>query len=158
MSAIASYRTQVLQLLSDPTLAIFSNDMVDQALRWSLSEYSLRRPLIRTYNFTVDASTGLHVLPADFVSREITRVQLYNDDPDSITDLVHYAFRRDESWYIQTKKEVAAGDVLIISYSAVHQIDGLDAAAGTTVPDADENLICLGAAGQAMLNLPRTSL
>ena len=58
MSAIAAYRTAILALLSDAGLVIFTNNDVDQALRWALAEYSFRRPLIRTYMFSVDVSTA----------------------------------------------------------------------------------------------------
>jgi hypothetical protein len=151
MSAIAAYRIAILALLSDATNVIFSSDNVDQALRWALAEYSLRRPLVRTYQFTVDTSTGIHNLPADFITRHITKVELYNADPDAITECAFYAYIRDEQWVIETSREVAAGSVLQISYSAVHQVDGLDSAAGTTVPDADETLLETGAAGHAAL-------
>jgi hypothetical protein len=149
MSAIAAYRTAVLALLTDASMAIFSSNDVDQALRWVLAEYSSKRPLIRTYQFSVDTSTGTHLLPADFITRHITRVQLYNADPDATIDLVYNAYQVDEQWVINTRLFVAAGEVLQIMYSAIHQIDGLDGAAGTTVPDADETLLQLGAAGHA---------
>jgi hypothetical protein len=136
-------------LLSDATNVIFSNTDVDQALRWSLSEYSLRRPLIRTYDFTVVATTGVHTLPADFVTRQIVKVELWDSDADSILELTFYAVYVDEQWVVNTMEEVSAGEVLQISYSAVHQVDGLDSAAGTTVPTADETLLQVGAAGRA---------
>ena len=149
MSALAAFRTSVLALLSDAGLAIFSNNDVDQALRWALSEYSSRRPLIRTYQLPVDATTGVHVLPADFITRHITRVELYDDDPDSIEELAFYAYQRDEQWIVETNNEVSAGEVLQISYSVIHTIDDLDDAAGTTLPAADEPFIHVDAAGRA---------
>ncbi len=149
MSAIAEYRTAVLALLVDPTNAIFSMNDVDQALRWSLSEYSLRRPLIRTYQFTVVSSTTFHELPVDFITRHVTQVQLWDSDPEKMLDLAFYAYICDEEWTIETSTEIAAGEVLTISYSAVHQIDGLDSAAGTTIPAADETLLETGAAGRS---------
>ena len=149
MSALAAFRISVLALLSDASNAIFSNNDVDQSLRWALSEYSARRPLIRTYQFSVDVTTGVHTLPADFITRHITNVQLYDEDPDSIVELVFYAYQRDEQWVVETRMEIATGEVLQISYSAIHTIDGLDAAAGTTVPAADEPLLHVGAAGHA---------
>jgi len=149
MSALASFRTSVLALLSDPSNAIFNMNDVDQALRWALSEYSLRRPFIRTYQLSVDATTGVHVLPADFITRHITKVELYDEDPDSIADLTFYAYQRDEQWVVETRFEVSAGEVLQISYSTIHTIDDLDAAAGTTVPTTDEPLLQVGAAGRA---------
>jgi hypothetical protein len=149
MSALAAFRVSILALLSDASNAIFSMNDVDQALRWALGEYSQKRPLIRTYQFSVDATTGVHTLPADFITRHITKVELWNDDPDSIEDLAYYAYQRDEQWFIETMYEVSAGEVLQVSYSAVHTVDGLDAAAGTTVPAADEHLLHVGAAGRA---------
>ncbi len=151
MSALAAYRTAIAALLADATNAIFSTNDIDQALRWALAEYSLRRPLIRTYQFSVDNTTAVHILPADFITRHITRVELYNADPDLITELPHYAFIRDEQWMIETRSAVEAGEVLQISYSAPHTIDNLDSESGTTVPDADETLLELGAAGHAAL-------
>ena len=149
MSAIAAYRTAILALLSDATSIIFSSADVDQALRWALSEYSLRKPLIRTYDFTVDYTTGVHILPADFITRHITKVEKWNADLDKILDIPFYAIHPDEQWVIYTVYEIAAGEILQISYSTLHQIDGLDAAAGTTVPLADETLLEVGAAGRA---------
>jgi hypothetical protein len=149
MSNLAAYRIGVLALLSDATNAIFSNNDIDQALRWALAEYSLHRPLIRTYQFSVDATTSMHNLPSDFITRQITKVELYNDDPDSIVEITYYAFKRDEQWVINTTYQVAAGEVLQISYSDIHIIDDLDSAAGTTVTDADEPILQLGAAGHA---------
>jgi hypothetical protein len=151
MSALAAYRTAILQLLADPGLSIFTNNDVDQALRWALSEYSWKRPLIRLYMFSVDATTSVHIMPADFITRHVTKVELYNADADLITELDHHALRVDEEWMINTKLPVEAGEVLQVSYSDVHTIDDLDSAAGTTVPDADETLLELGAAGEAAL-------
>jgi hypothetical protein len=148
MSALAAYRTAVLALLCDASMEIFSEADVDQALRWALSEYSLRRPLIRTYQFTVVATTTLHEPPSDFITRHITKVELWDDDPDEVLDLTYYAYQADEGWVINTSSRIAAGSVLTIHYSAVHTIDDLDAAAGTTVPVADETLLQTGAAGR----------
>jgi hypothetical protein len=148
MSAIAAYRTAVLELLSDSTNIIFTNNHVDQGLRWALTEYSFRRPLIRTYQFSVVAATRVHVLPADFVTRHITKVELWNANADLITEQVFYAYKLDEQWMIETALAIAAGEDLQISYSAVHQIDGLDSAAGTTVAIEDEPMIHVGAAGK----------
>ena len=149
MTAIAAFRTSILELLSDSTNIIFSSNNVDQALRWALAEYSYRRPLIRTYQFSVDATTRIHTMPADFLTRQVTCVQLYNSDEDLITDRTFYAYLRDEQWMIETQIAVEAGEVLQVSYSAIHQVDGLDGAAGTTIPLSDEPILHVGAAGRA---------
>jgi hypothetical protein len=158
MSAIATYRTAILALLTDAGLATFSNNDVDAALKWALAEYSLKRPLIRTYQFDVISTTSMHVMPADFITRHITKVELYDADPDNIIELPHYAFIRDEQWLISTRQAVEAGETLQVSYSAVHTIDGLDSAAGTTVPDSDEPLLQQGGAGHACLMRARNRI
>ena len=149
MSDLTDFRTKVLNLLSDTGNAIFSNDNVDQALRWALSEFSFHRPLIRTYLFIVEATTRIHGLSTDFITRQITNVQLYNDDFNLIIDVPFYAYLRDESWVIETRDYISAGETLQISYSAIHTIDSLDSASGTTIVDADEPIIHIGAAGRA---------
>lgn len=149
MSALAAFRTSILLLLSDASNAIFSANMVDQALRWALTEYSYHRPLLRTYDFTVDVSTKIHTLPADFVTRHISKVELWDATPDNMVEIPHYAWIRDEQWQIMTNYAIGAGEVLEITYSAIHTIDGLDSAAGTTVPEADEPILHIGAAGRA---------
>jgi len=151
MSAIAAYRTSILALLADAGKVVFSDNDVDQALRWALSEYSYHRPLIRTYQYSVIGSTATHELPADFVTREIVKVELFNANPDQVIELEQYSDRPDEQWIIHTKNTIANAQVLTVYYSVVHQVDGLDSAAGTTVPTDDEILLELGAAGHAAL-------
>ena len=158
MSAIASFRTAIFALLYDTPGVLYTSTEIDQALRWALSEYSLKRPIIRTYAYSVIGTTTVHPLPADFITRHITQVQLYDPDPDNIRDLTFYAYQKDEQWVIETREIRNTGDVLVISYSAVHQIDGLDSAAGTTIPAADETILQIGAAGHAMQILARTRI
>lgn len=151
MSNLAAYRTAVLALLDDASKVVFTDADVDQALRWALAEYSNRRPLIRSYFYDVDTTTAFHILPTDFVTRHIVNVEIYNADPDSVVGLDFRTQYINEQWLINTRFPVEAGEVLQVSYSDVHAIDDLDAAAGTTVPDADEILLQLGAAGHAAL-------
>jgi hypothetical protein len=79
------------------------------------------------------------------------KVELFNANPDQVIELVQYSEKIDEQWMIETEYPIASGQVLTIYYSAEHQVDGLDAAAGTTILDADETLLELGAAGHAAL-------
>jgi hypothetical protein len=149
MSAIATYRIAVSALLYDPSNVIFTTAEIDQALLWALLEYSYKRPLVRTYDYSVIGKTTIHTLPADFTARQIIKVELWDSDPEKIYELVAFCSVIDEQWVVDTLAERKTGDVLQISYSAVHQIDGLDSAAGTTIPLADETLLEIGAAGHA---------
>jgi len=150
-AAIAGYRTAILALLADAGNVIFTNLDVDQALRWALSEYSMHRPLIRTYQYSVLGTTAFHTMPTTFTTRQVTKVELWNALPDSVIELGFYAYRPDEQWVINTMFQVENGEVLTVYYSDIHQVDGLDAAAGTTVPAADESWLQVGAAGRAAL-------
>jgi hypothetical protein len=149
MSAIASFRTAIALLLYDPSNLIFSTTETDQALRWALAEYSYKRPYLKTYDYSVLGTTSLHVMPADFLTRHVTKVELWNTSADKILNLPFYAYQVDEQWVIQTMADYKTGDVLQVTYSAVHQVDGLDSAAGTTLPLPDESIVQIGAAGQA---------
>jgi len=151
MSAIATYRTNILALLMDATKVIFTDTDCDTALHWILAEYSSRKPLIRTYDYTVIGKTAFHELPLDFSTKEIVRVELWNSTPESIYDLKYDCMYIDEQWLVHTEDVLASGSVLQISYSAIHQIDGLDGAAGTTVYARDESMLQVGAAGRMAL-------
>jgi hypothetical protein len=150
MSAIEAYRTQILALLTDAGSTYFSSTDVDQALRWALAEYSNRRPLLRTYQYTVMGVTSHHEMPTGFVTQHITGVQRPTTSDDELQEIPFHASQRDETWIIETTYDMPDGTVLQITYSDVHQVDGLDGAAGTTVPDGDETLLCVGTAGHAM--------
>lgn len=148
MSALASYRTAVLQLLDDTGLLRYTNLQVDQALRWALGQYSRSRPIMRTYSAD-GAGTYILELPADFTAFNITRIQM-DDGTDPPTEVAFKAFYRDESWYVETTERLlASSDTVTVTYDAPHTIDDLDSAAGTTIPDAHEWLIQVGAAGYA---------
>ncbi len=48
--------------------------------------------------------------------------------------------------------ETRSGRTIVIYYSGPHFIDGLDSAAGTTIPDTGDEALTLGAAGYALLS------
>lgn len=148
MSAIAAFRTAVLALLDDPTIARYTAAQVDAALRQALYFYSMARPLIYTYN--VDGCDDYEIeMPADFSAFNISEVFLDNSD-DPPTPVVFYAFKRDEHWFIHTSSRlIASTEAIMVTYSLTHTIDGLDGAAGTTIPIEDEPILQVGAAGYA---------
>ena len=144
---LAQYRTRVSELLDDPTNARYTTAQIDTALRTALIDYSVIRPVKRTYQLD---TTGAEViaLPADFAAMQITRIQLWNTNPNQMVDLAFFVRLVDEQWTIEIKDTCyPAGFVLTITYTARHTIDSLDSASGTTVDD--DNLLCLGAAGYA---------
>jgi hypothetical protein len=148
MTTLAAYRTKVLALLNDPSLERFTNDQVDAALTFAVEDYSRYRPLARTY--AID-STGEQriVLPADFNAFSVVRAEWVNSG--YLTDeIAFYTYMQDEQWILETNQvTVPVGEVLNLTYYCMHTIDTLGSATGTTIPDQDEDLVVLGAAGEA---------
>ena len=143
-ASLADFRLRLRSLLGGLRP---SDDQLDEGLRWALYEYSLRRPVERTY-ITAGSGDGLLVLPADFAALAVTRLQRWADDPDEYLELAFHAFRSDEQWLIETPGHVLeTSGQYIITYASSHSIDDLDEAAGTSVPAQDETLLALGAAG-----------
>jgi hypothetical protein len=146
---IAQVRTAVLALLDDPTGARFTSTQIDQAARQALVDYDTARPVMKTYMYTADG-TSLFVLPTDFAGNTtVTKIRNYDpDNPDRVAGCAFLAFRSDEQWLVDTPDEtIPVDDILEITYSTHNTVDGLDAAAGTTIDD--DNLFCAGTAGYA---------
>lgn len=148
MSAIAAYRTKILALLNDPSLERYTSAQVDAALTYAIEDYSRYKPLTRTYSID---STGERriTLPADLSSFSIVQVEWVKDAFN--TDMIpFYAYLQDEQWILETcNLTIPLGEVLSLTYYCMHTIDGLNSAAGTTVPETDEDLLVMGAAGEA---------
>jgi hypothetical protein len=157
MTAIAGFRTKVLAILDDASNTKFSNNQVDQAIRDALKDYSNAFPLERTYSYDCDGEDRI-VLPADFVAMQVVRVELIpsGDSQDDLTksnQLPFCANYSDEQWVIETPgRTIPIGRTVVIYYTGPHFIDGLDSAAGTTIPDTDDEIFSLGAAGYALLS------
>ena len=157
MTAIAAHRTKVLAILDDASNTKFSNNQVDQAIRDALRDYSNAFPIERTYSFDCDGEDRI-VLPADFVAMQVMRVELIpsGDSQDDLTksnEIPFFANYSDEQWVIETPgRTIPIGRTIVIYYSGPHFIDGLDSAAGTTIPDTDDEIFALGAAGYALLS------
>ena len=152
MTAIAGYRTAILAILDDPSLARYTNDQVDAALRQALRLYAGFRPIIRTY--IVDGSDTFQItMPADFLAVQVLSVHLVNTDYDPPKEIAFYATLIDEQWTIETRDyKVAATESISVEYSISHTVDGLDSAAGTTVPEEDELAVQMSAAGYCCLS------
>ena len=149
MTTIAQYRVKVLAVLDDASSTKFSANQVDQALRDALQEYSAARPVERTYVFDATGEDRI-TLPADFVAMQINRVELEETNPNEGDKIDFFPINVDEQWVFETPgRTVPLGKVFVIYYTSPHFVDGLDSAAGTTVPDADDEILSLGAAGYA---------
>ena len=157
MTAIAGFRTKVLAVLDDASNTKFSANQIDQAIRGALRDYSNAFPIERSYSYDVDGEDRI-VLPADFAAMHVTRVELIpsgesQDDLSLANAILFLATHVDEQWVIETPgRTIPIGQTIIVYHTGAHFIDGLDSAAGTTIPTADEEIFCLGAAGYALLS------
>jgi hypothetical protein len=150
MSDLAAFRTGVLRILDDPDGLRYTTEQVEQALRAALDEYSRTRPLAATINID---GTGEPVIemPADFQPFHVLKVELHGEELPQ-EPLKFNAWMEDSQWFLfLADRLVAASESLDITYATAHAIDGLDSAAGTTVPAEAESAIQMGAAGFAAL-------
>lgn len=148
--AIAALRTKVLAILDDASLTKFSNNQIDQAVRDALKEYTVARPIQATYSFDADGQQVI-VMPTSFIAFQV--LDLYKDEAYPQYHYTFYAYYLDEQWQIETPNNtIPANTALFAVYTKVNTIDGLDSAAGTTIPDAEIETLALGAAGFALLS------
>ena len=154
---LAQFRTKVLQLLDDASLTRYTNALVDEALKSALEQYSLFFPLVKSYSYD---ATGQYreTLDTDFIATAIKAIELWpvtigEGVPTIVEQIPFYAYMLDEQWVFETKSRlITLGRSLYIIYETIHTIDTLDTGStATTVPDADVQLIAIGAAGHASL-------
>ena len=149
MSTIAQFRTKVYLLIDDPAPSRYTANQVDQALRQALNTYDEYRPNMESYILEATGSQRL-VMPADINIRWIKKVEWIREDQYQ-DEIGFYAYFQDTQWTIETIRTVVpSGDQVAVEYAARHYIDGLDSAAGTSVPDVDDDLLAIGAAAYAI--------
>lgn len=151
MTTLATMLADIRLKLDDVSADRYSDNAITEAIEMALSQYSKRKPLLKTYN--VDSTNSKRiVLPADFIAMAIVGVEWVTDLADFTDGIAFYATLQDEQWVLETPGNlIPAGETLNIIYHASHTIDGLNSGAGTTVPASDDDLLEHGAAGYAAL-------
>lgn len=160
MSALADFRTRVLQVLLDTGASIWDNAAIDETLRYALDEYSLARPAEYETAFELPADgreIALSHIPGLLAVQDVwwpydptteawppNRVRgfhIYWDDtrPVLFLDPLDGA-------------QPQAGDQLRIWYTIAHTIENLDSATVTTLPSSHESLVVNGAAAHAAMS------
>ncbi len=158
-ATLATLRARVQLFLSDTGATAYTTDLVDEAIRQALSEYSEVLPR--------HVDTCL-TLPA--AGREIALDSL--TDLVAVTDVYWPYDSLEESWppnrvagfslnfddgqplltlTSKTGSQPQAGDELRLWYTTPQHLDGLDGAAGTTILPTHESWLVLGAAGYAAI-------
>lgn len=155
MTTLASYRTRITNSLDDTT-AKYTNTVIDEALRKVLNTYTRANPNITTTTHTVTAAGRKQTITAAGLIAIIQLVHPYDAtaaDPFRLEREDFYQTYENNSpvIYFSGPKLPQIGDVIYIKYGAKQTIKDLDAAAATSVRNDHEDIIVIGAAGQAAM-------
>ena len=155
MSALAAYRTRITNSLDD-TKAKYTTDIIDEALRKTLNEYTRASPNIKTHTHTVTTAGRPQTLAA---ANLIAIIQLVHPYDSTLTDPFVYA-REDFSLthmdgsptlYFFGNDIPEVDEKIYLRYAAKQTITDLDSATATTVRDDHEDILIVGASGQAAM-------
>jgi len=155
MANLAAYRTRIQNSLDD-TNSKYSNDIIDEALRKVLNEYTRANPNYKTYELTVTTAGRSQTLA---VVNLIAIIQLVHPYDDTLTDPFIYE-REDFSLMYMDGSPVVyfngndipeVSEVIYVKYAAKQTIEDLDSEAATTLRDDHEDVLVVGAAGQAAM-------
>lgn len=156
MSTLSNYRTRLTNSLADTT-AKYTNDILDEALRKVLNEYTRAFPLILDTSITLAGAGRTQSLAS--CTNLISVVLLLHPYDVALTD----PFIRKREDYLLTwttggpqiffsgQPIPKTGEKIFVRYAAKQLINGLDSAVSTTVRDDHEDLLVVGAAGQAAM-------
>jgi hypothetical protein len=155
MSALASYRTRIQNSLDD-TKSKYSNDIIDEALRKILNEYTRANPNIKTHEHTVTTAGRVQTLAA---SNLIVITQLVHPYDSTLTD--PFIYEREDfnlsfmdgspTLYFSGDDIPQVGEIIYLKFAGKHTITDLDSATATTVRDDHEDILVVGASGQSAM-------
>jgi hypothetical protein len=155
MSALAAYRTRVTNSLDD-TKGKYTNDILDEALRKVLNEYTRATPNIKTYTLTVATAGRIQTLAA---ANLIAIIQLVHPYDSTLTD--PFIYEREDftltymdgspTLYFSGNDIPEVGEKIYIKFAGKQTITDLDSALACTVRDDHEDILIVGAAGQAAM-------
>jgi hypothetical protein len=159
MTTIADFRTRIRAILVDAGSAIYTDAIVDEALRQALDEYNQALPFENETVITLPGNGREIALNGLAGLRQVTEVYWPFDSlsepwpPNRARGFHVYWDDAQPVLYLNNVEgdEPQLGDELRLWYTSSHTIDGLDGAAITTLPGEHEALIAGGAAGHAAL-------
>jgi hypothetical protein len=156
MANLAAYRTRISNSLND-TATKYSNDILDEALRKVLNEYARAFPNISTQEITI--STAGRPQSLSTCTNLISVIQLVHPWNAGLAD--PFVYEREDymiTWqdgspaaYFTGQDIPQAGEKIFVKYAGKQTIESLDSATLTTVRDDHEDLLIVGAAGQAAM-------
>lgn len=155
MTALAAFRTRIQNSLDDSN-SKYSNDIIDEALRKTLNEYTRAYPNILTTTFTVTTAGRIQTLAA---ANLIVITQLVHPYDSTLTDPFVYA-REDftlsymdgsPTLYFSGEDIPEVGEIIYFKYAGKQLIEDLDSAAASSIRDDHEDILIVGASGQAAM-------
>ena len=155
MANLASYRTRITNSLDDTT-SKYSSSVIDEALRKVLNTYTRANPNITTTTHTVTAAGRKQTITAAGLIAIIQLVHPYDAtaaDPFRYEREDFYQVFEDNSpvLYFTGEDIPQVDEIIYLKYGAKQTIEDLDTAAATTVRDDHEDILVIGAAGQAAM-------
>ena len=131
--------------------ATYDQDMVDEAIRQAIEQYSRRRPNHAIHDLTLSADG--REIDISGIS-DLIRVERVWWDYDSSSPGHPPNWRHFETWpgsivYINDPTAPSSGDHVRIWYTKEHTVNGLDSESTTTIPIDDESFLIHGAAAFA---------
>lgn len=155
MADLAAYRTRITNSLDD-TKAKYTTAIIDEALRKTLNEYTRAYPNIKTHTHTVATAGRPQTLTA---ANLIAIIQLVHPYDSTLTDPFVYARENfyltqmdgSPTLYFLGNDIPEVDEKIYVRYAAKQTIDTLDSAAATTVRDDHEDILIVGASGQAAM-------
>ncbi len=154
MSTLAIYRMRVLNTLKS-TNEKFEDDIIDEAIRRVLDEYSQSFPDISEISFALVASGRTQLLESCSGLLAVLQLILpYNAaflDPAINTREDFYIFfhHGDPYVYLTGQPIPLTGETLFVRFARRHSLFGLDEAELTSIRNDHESMLIVGAAGAA---------
>lgn len=152
MTTLTDLQTKVLMLLGDPSGARYTTAQIIDALRLALADYSRHASQFFKYTFTLAVDGRDQFLPTSGsnIDRIIQAWYPYTPGDDNPPVLENfYSTSGSAPLHIGSSRFPVAGDSILLFCSKPHTIQGLDAAAITTVPFANHIILIVGAAAYA---------
>jgi hypothetical protein len=155
-NALADYRTRIINSLDDTT-SKYTNTVLDEALRKVLNEYTRAFPNIKATDITV--ATAGKLQSASSCTNLIAIICVVHPWNSALAN--PYTYEREDfvlTWRDGSPYLFFSGDdipqateKIRVEYAATQTVKDLDSAAATTVRDDHEDLLIVGAAGQAAM-------
>ena len=145
---LAAYRTTVDALLATAVDASTWTDAIkDQALRQALAEYDDH--FVYETSVTVTSGGAYQDLSSVDALKDIQAVAYpWSDEADFAARQQRWRYAADQTIYVETATP-QAGQAMRVRYTKRHEIEDLDAATATSVPDGHQLLLATLAAAFA---------